>query len=299
MSSGFHVYMRACCCLLRVLYASHTVQEKRNKNAQLARARASCAWRHTYTCRSKGRNAVAEEHCGGAGHLPYDVARTRFEIHGYKGITENGRVGSHLVPMILHWPLKKKGPKGRRGQKIRVNTYPTVFSRPSGRRVQSLVQIRSEMWICISSIHTYKQTKNHFIFIYKINKSTARNDPRIPGSFPPVCETMRFTPSAIIIQYQQVTRCSGTHARMQNWKNINKSKTNEYTRSNEVHKQVHYDLCWKHRQNMYSSLKSRYICNKMTNVFFFLSFNTMSLVTLHCIKKTNIHLRNRRAPPPL
>jgi len=65
--------------------------------------------------------------------------------HGYKGITENGRVGSHLVPMILHWPLKKKGPKGRRGQEFRVNTYPTVFSRPSGRRVQRLVQIGSEM----------------------------------------------------------------------------------------------------------------------------------------------------------
>jgi hypothetical protein len=25
-------------------------------------------------------------------------------IHRYKGITENGRAGSHLVPMILPWP---------------------------------------------------------------------------------------------------------------------------------------------------------------------------------------------------
>jgi hypothetical protein len=31
--------------------------------------------------------------------------------HGYKGSTENGRAGSHLVPMILQWPPKKKGPK--------------------------------------------------------------------------------------------------------------------------------------------------------------------------------------------
>ena len=86
--------------------------------------------------------------------------------HGYKGIAENGRAGSHLVPMILQWPPKKKVPKGRRGQEFQVHTYPTVSSRPRGRCVQSLVQIGSEMWICISFIHTYKQT---FIFIYKIS----------------------------------------------------------------------------------------------------------------------------------
>ena len=38
---------------------------------------------------------------------------------------------------------------------------PTPSSRPRGRRVQSLVQIGWEMWICISSIHTYIQTKKH------------------------------------------------------------------------------------------------------------------------------------------
>jgi hypothetical protein len=46
------------------------------------------------------------------------------------------------------------------------------------------------------------------------------------------------------------------------------------------------------------SLKSRYVCNKMTKVFLLLSFNTMSRVILHGIKKTNNHLRNRRATPP-
>ena len=59
-----------------------------------------------------------------------------------KGITENGRAGGHLVPMVLQWPLKKKDPKGRRGQEFRAHTYRTVSSRPS---VQSLVQIGSEM----------------------------------------------------------------------------------------------------------------------------------------------------------
>ena len=154
MSSGFHVYMRACCCLLRVFYASHTVQEKRNKNAQLSRARASCAWSHMNTCQSNGRNAAAEEHGGGAGHLPYDVTRTCVGIHGYKGIMKNGHTGSHFVPMILQWPLKKEGQKGRIRQEFRVHTYPTTSSRPRGRRVRSLVQIGSEMWICISSIQT-------------------------------------------------------------------------------------------------------------------------------------------------
>jgi hypothetical protein len=73
-------------------------------------------------------------------------------------------------PTVLQWPTKKKDPKGRRGQEFQVHTYPTFFSRPRGRRVQSLVQIISEMWICISSIHTHKQT---FIFIYKINTVTS------------------------------------------------------------------------------------------------------------------------------
>jgi len=53
---------------------------------------------------------------------------------------------------------------GRKGGKVEilwVHTYPTTSSRPRGRRVQSLVQIGSEMWICISSIKTNKQTNKH------------------------------------------------------------------------------------------------------------------------------------------
>jgi hypothetical protein len=41
MSAGFHVCTRACRCLHGVFYASCTVQEKRNKKAQLLLARAS------------------------------------------------------------------------------------------------------------------------------------------------------------------------------------------------------------------------------------------------------------------
>jgi len=96
--------------------------------------------------------------------------------HGYKGIAENGRAGSHLVPMILQWPPTKKEPKGRRGQEFWVHTYPTVSSRPRARRVQSLVQIGSEMWICISSI----QTKKHLsLYIrLKICKNCSCNNLR-------------------------------------------------------------------------------------------------------------------------
>ena len=39
-----------------------------------------------------------------------------------------------------------------------VHTYPTTSSRPRGRRVQSLVKVGSEMWICISSIQTNKHS---------------------------------------------------------------------------------------------------------------------------------------------
>jgi hypothetical protein len=91
------------------------------------------------------------------------TSQERFGIHGYKGITENGRADSHLVPMILQWSLRKSGTKGRRGQEFRVHTYPTTSSR-------SLVQIGSEMWICISSIQT-----NIHLYIQNVNQATLQN----------------------------------------------------------------------------------------------------------------------------
>jgi len=48
--------------------------------------------------------------------------------------------------------------KGGKVEILWVHTYRTTSSRPRGRRVQSLVQIGSEMWICVSS---YKQTNKH------------------------------------------------------------------------------------------------------------------------------------------
>jgi hypothetical protein len=58
-------------------------------------------------------------------------------------------------------PLKKKGLKGRRSQEFWTHTYPTVSSRPRGSRVQSLVSIGSEMWICIRYKHIYIYTNKH------------------------------------------------------------------------------------------------------------------------------------------
>jgi len=52
----------------------------------------------------------------------------------------------------------KIGPKGGKVEILWVHTYPTTSSRQRGRCVQSLVQIGSEMRICISSI---KQTNVH------------------------------------------------------------------------------------------------------------------------------------------
>ena len=62
--------------------------------------------------------------------------------------------------------------KGGKVEILWVHTYPTTSSRPRGRRVQSLVQIGSEMWICISSIQT-------FIFIYKVYISNVTHRPII------------------------------------------------------------------------------------------------------------------------
>jgi hypothetical protein len=50
---------------------------------------------------------------------------------------------------------------GRKGGKFEIlwfQTYPTISSRPRERCVQSLVQIGSEMWICISFIQTNKHS---------------------------------------------------------------------------------------------------------------------------------------------
>jgi hypothetical protein len=82
-------------------------------------------------------------------------------------VADDSWADSHLVSRILNWLLTEEVEKFEKGQILWVHTYPTTSSRPRGRRVQNLVEIGSEMWICIR----YKQTntnKNHFNFIYKI-----------------------------------------------------------------------------------------------------------------------------------
>jgi uncharacterized protein YjbI with pentapeptide repeats len=69
--------------------------------------------------------------------------------------------GRHFVLRILHSFLKKKVNKVEKGQTFSNHTDPTVSSRRMGRCVLSLVQIGSEMWICIMYIQIKKQTNFH------------------------------------------------------------------------------------------------------------------------------------------
>jgi hypothetical protein len=139
LSSVFHIYTHAFRSLLCVVYALPTVQDTSTHKC--------CLRHHRY-------NAVADD----------SWRKCRLLYHGYNAIADNSWAGRHLVPRILHWVLTEKVEKG---QILWVHTYPTTSSRPRERCVQSLVHIGSEMWICISSIHTYKQTnKQTNIHIY-------------------------------------------------------------------------------------------------------------------------------------
>jgi len=110
-----------------VFYELPQVQHTPSKNARLLSATTSFLWRHTNTCKNQGYNAAGDDSC----------------------------TGSHLLSWNRHALSTKKGKKVEKGQTFWVHTYPMVSSRPRGRYVQSLVQIGSEMWICIR----YKQTK--------------------------------------------------------------------------------------------------------------------------------------------
>jgi len=136
VSSGFHFYTHAFRSLLRVFYALPTVHDTSSKNAKLSSATTSFPWHHTNISKNHGYNAVAD-----------DLRRQPFRAED-----------SAPAPY-------EEGQKGRKGQTFSDHTYPTVSSRPRGRCVQSLVQIGSEMWICIGYKQTNKQT---FSFIYKM-----------------------------------------------------------------------------------------------------------------------------------
>ena len=65
--------------------------------------------------------------------------------------------GSHVVPRILHSILTEEGENVEKGQILWVHAYRKTSSRRRGRRVQSSVEVGSEMWICIR----YKQTNKN------------------------------------------------------------------------------------------------------------------------------------------
>jgi hypothetical protein len=117
VSSGFHIYTHAFRSLLRFVYTLPTVQD-------------------TSTCKCRllhhGYNAVADDFW----------RKCRLLHNGYNAVADYSWARFHLVPRILYWLLTEKIEKG---QILWFHTCPTTSFRPRGRRVQSLVQIGSEM----------------------------------------------------------------------------------------------------------------------------------------------------------
>jgi len=120
VSSGFHFYTHAFRSFLRVCYVLPIVHDTSTKNAKLSSATTSFPWRHTNTSKYHGYNAVADE-----------SRRQPFRAEDSAPAPDEERQ------------------KDRKGQTFSDRTYPTVSSRRRGRCVQSLVEISSEMWICI------------------------------------------------------------------------------------------------------------------------------------------------------
>jgi hypothetical protein len=116
-------------------YALPIVHDTSSKNAKVSSATTSFPWCHTNTSENHGYNTVAEDFCA----------------------------DSHFAPRIRHPLPTKKSRKDRKGQTSSDHICPMVSSRPRGRCVQSLVQIGSEIWICIM----YKQTN---IQLYILNE---------------------------------------------------------------------------------------------------------------------------------
>jgi hypothetical protein len=149
-------FTHVCCCLLRVFDALPTVQKTRSKNAhhvvcktsheRVPESRTKCcrrrAWRGCRTPPVRRRKCLLECHA-------CDVTRTR------SGIMDIMRQQPSSAQHRAH-AHEKEGEKGRRGKKFWVHTYPTVSSRPRGWCMQSLVEISSEIWICIRYNHTNK-----------------------------------------------------------------------------------------------------------------------------------------------
>jgi len=185
VSSGFHFYTYAFRSLHGVLYALPIVRDTSSKNAQVSSA-TSFRWRHTNasknhgynpvaddsgevssdttsfpwldtnTCKNHWYNAVADDSGQVSSATTWRHTNTR-KNHGYNAVAEVSCAGNHVVPRILYSLPTKKVKKVEKSQTFSDHTYPTVSSRRRGRCVQSLVQIGSEIWICIR----YKQTNKH------------------------------------------------------------------------------------------------------------------------------------------
>ena len=116
---------------------------------------------HTHAFRSLLRVFIAQLTV----HVTSVTSHQYAPHHGYNAVA--GAVWRRQ-PSTAHESALAPDKIGRKCRKVEilwVQTYPTTSSRPRERCVQSLVQIGSGMWICVSFIQTNKQT---FVFVYKI-----------------------------------------------------------------------------------------------------------------------------------
>jgi hypothetical protein len=126
-----------------------------SKNAQVSPTTTLYPWCSTNSCKNHGYNVVADDYGQVSTATTWRHTNTR-KNHGYNAVVELSWVGSHVVPRILHSLPTKKVKKVEKGQTFSDHSYTTVSSRTRGKCVQNLVQIGSEMWICVR----YKKQTN-------------------------------------------------------------------------------------------------------------------------------------------
>jgi hypothetical protein len=125
-------------------------------SGQVSSATTSFQWRDTNIYKNHGYNPVADDPGQLLSATKWRHTNTR-KNHGYIAMAEVSCAGSHDVPRILHSFPTKKVKNVEKIQTFSDHSYTTVSSRPRERCVQSLVQIGSEMLICIR----YKQTNKN------------------------------------------------------------------------------------------------------------------------------------------
>jgi hypothetical protein len=148
---------------------NHGYNAVADDSGQVSSATTSFPWRDTNTCKNYRYNAVADD----SGQVPSATTWRNTNIlknHGNNAVAEVSCAGSHVAPRIQYSLAMKKVKKLEKSQTFSDHTYPTVSTIRRGRCVESVVQIVSEMWICIGYKQTnkQKQSKKLFTFIYKI-----------------------------------------------------------------------------------------------------------------------------------